>query len=235
MVAATQVAMPGTARADDSAPKYAQNGWYQRAADLPSGTAMDGWRANITVTTDTPGANSCTLNSVLANNNVSSATLQLESGDVICGANTSIDGSCSLNTNLVRFDETDDHNTYTCYQYGTATKGSTDTYRVTREPTFGSALTYYRAYINGTGHQDIELSDDPNDPNIVGMAWAELTPGSGCNSNPKNYAIYDSINRYNYSANTFSPVYNAEHFNPGECFTLSAVSNQTFHDELNTN
>jgi hypothetical protein len=82
------------------------------------GDALNGTSASINISSISPDSTRCILFSSDAEN--STHLYLLQDGVVRCGSSSSLDGTCSLTNNTVKFVEKEVNGSYTCYAHGSA-------------------------------------------------------------------------------------------------------------------
>jgi hypothetical protein len=179
------------------------------------GSTLDGTRADITVSSASPDTSDCLIHASVVNEQ--NASKQLESGLVICGSGTSIDGTCSLSNNFVKYVERYNGSSYTCYPHGSASFNTS--YLATVDNSSGNGT--WSAYISGTLYE----AQSGYDNNVNVDEWGEYTDTS-C-SGWSDSTGFSSWQSYNYSANTWSTVGSANNGTTG-CWTTSGLSSGSF-------
>lgn len=88
-----------------------------------NGDTLNGTYASISVDYIAPGSAYCVLFRSVAQD--SAGAYLLQAGLARCGAYTSLDGTCSLSNNFIKFVEKEVNYVYTCYPHGAATLSTT--------------------------------------------------------------------------------------------------------------
>jgi hypothetical protein len=196
-------------------------GHYLEYGNCCNGVTLDGTRAYITVSSASPQYDGCMIFASFVTSLVDAG--QLETGDVLCDASTSLDGTCSLSDNFVKFVERSPHDgsPAVCYPHGNNFFNTANFFTLQN---IGGNGTWY-AYIDGD--QKEGQSGYTN-----GVRISE----SGENSQRNDYscagwsgsATFSSWQRDNYSTHTWSTVQSAQTFNTNNCWSVGGVSNGTF-------
>jgi hypothetical protein len=210
------IALPAQAQANVFV--FGQN--YLDYGSCCNGATLDGTRAYVSVSSDSPQSTGCVLfDSVVSSND---SNRQLEVGIARCGSSTSLDGMCSLTNNLVKYVERiPASGSAVCYPHGAASYNSSDLFTVDDSANNGN----WYAYIDGT----LEQGQSGYDSQVRISEWGE-------DSQHDNYscsgwggaASFSSWQRYNYGSNQWTTVQSSSQRNVNNCWNLGLVSNGSF-------
>lgn len=144
-------------------------GAYYLTSPCCNGDTFNGTGASIIVNSANPNSQSCLLfrSTAEANGSGGPNGYLLQSGIVRCASGFSVDNTCSLSNNLVKFVETEVNGQYTCYPHGAVSFGTSHT----ATPQNASGNLWY-SFIDGTAYESntfvaaaIAESGEHNGPN----------------------------------------------------------------------
>jgi len=143
VLAVSTIALVGVSSAHGFADRF---GVFYLQEPCCGGDPLEGTGASIEGDALTPDKYFCILFRSDAEN--SNGTYAIQAGLARCGTNGTLDGTCSLSNNLIKFVEKVVASSFTCYPHGAASLFSEyDTWLAD-----GSGTTWF-AYINGTAYE----------------------------------------------------------------------------------
>lgn len=187
-----------------------------RQGSCCSGQALNGTRAYISASSNSPDASNCTAFASAVTSFDSNR--QLQAGIVRCGSSANVDGTCSLSNNLVKYVERiPATGSPVCYPHGAASLNTS--YLLTVDDSANSGT--WQAYIDGV----LQEGQSGYTSSVGIEEWGEYT-GTGC-SGWSAAASISTWQRYNYSLNSWITVQSASLRNDG-CWSVGSVSSGNF-------
>lgn len=181
-----------------------------------SGQVVHGTRADISVHQWIPLSTDCLLyDSVVS---LTAGGKQLEVGLGRCGASTSLDGTCSLTNNGVKYVERYNGSSYVCFPHGAASLDVA--YKASLTDTSGGAGIYY-SYIDGTQYE----GQSGYNNNVTIYEWAEETDGVSCGLAWDGNVTHETWQRWNGSSWVTVGSSNSQQ----TCWSVGALSSGTFN------